>query len=154
MGFTESVREPKALAVVAVTLLFFLSGWAALVYQVLWMKELSLLFGNSAQAAAATLAAFFTGIAAGNAFWGRKTSQIKRPLMVYGVLELCVTASALFYFAVYIVYASVYPVLFSLFESSPVVFTLAKFVLALLLFFPPAFFHGWNLTCHDAVSRY
>ncbi|MEO0368790.1 MAG: fused MFS/spermidine synthase [Pseudomonadota bacterium] len=109
------------------------------------MKELSLLFGNSAQAAAATLAAFFTGIAAGNAFWGRKTSQIKRPLMVYGVLELCVTASALFYFAVYIVYASVYPVLFSLFESSPVVFTLAKFVLALLLFFPPAFFMGGTL---------
>ena len=60
-------KEPKALTIIVACALFYLSGLAALIYQVLWMKELSLLFGNSAQAAAATLAAFFTGIAAGNA---------------------------------------------------------------------------------------
>ena len=141
----KMTNEPKALTIVIASVLFFLSGSAALVYEVLWMKELSLLFGNSAQAAAATLAAFFTGIAAGNAYWGRRASKLARPLMTYGVLELCVTLSAVLYFAVYYVYDGLYPSIFSVFEQAPTAFALAKFALALLMFFPAAFFMGGTL---------
>ena len=109
------------------------------------MKELSLLFGNSAQAAAATLAAFFTGIAAGNAFWGKRTAQISRPLLTYGLLEIGVTASATLYFGVFAFYDAVYPTLYELSSGLPAVFTAAKFFLALLLFFPAAFFMGGTL---------
>ena len=137
--------EPRALTVVIASALFFLSGLAALVYQVLWMKELSLLFGNSTQAAAATLTAFFTGIAAGNFYWGSRASKLARPLLVYGVLELCVTLSAVLYFAIYLAYGALYPILFSVFEHTPIIFTLTKFALALLLFFPAAFFMGGTL---------
>jgi len=138
-------KEPKALTLVCASLLFFLSGLAALVYEVLWMKELSLLFGNSAQAAAATLAAFFLGIAAGNAYWGRRASTLARPLLTYGILEICVTLSAVLYFAVYYAYDFLYPVFFNAFEQAPTAFTLAKFALALLMFFPAAFFMGGTL---------
>ena len=138
-------KEPNAPRLSIVLALFFVSGLAALIYQVLWIKELSLLFGNSAQATAATLTAFFTGIAAGNAYWGRKASTLTRPLLSYGVLELCVTFSAILYFVVYFAYDSVYPVLFSVFENAPLIFALAKFALALLLFFPAAFFMGGTL---------
>ena len=139
------VSEPKNTIVVIVSLLFFFSGAAALVYEVLWMKELSLLFGNSAQAAAATLAAFFTGLAAGNTYWGRRASRLNRPLLVYGILELCITLSATLYFAVYVAYDAVYPILFGAFEQSPTFLTATKFVLALILFFPAAFFMGGTL---------
>ena len=124
------IKEPKTLTLIIASILFFLSGLAALVYQVLWMKELSLLFGNSSQAAAATLASFFTGIAAGNAYWGRHASKLARPLLTYGVLEICVTLSAILYFAVYLAYDKLYPVLFNLFEEAPMSFALAKFALA------------------------
>jgi len=40
-----------------ISLLVFISGMAGLVYEVLWLKQLGLLFGNSAHASAATLAA-------------------------------------------------------------------------------------------------
>ena len=63
----------------------------------------------------------------------------------YGALELCVTLSALIYFVIYIAYDSIYPALFSIFEYAPRVFTLAKFALALVLFFPAAFFMGGTL---------
>ena len=126
-------------------ILFFFSGAAALVYEVLWMKELSLLFGNSAQAAAATLAAFFAGIAAGNAYWGRRSAEIARPLRAYGLLELGVAASAVFYFGVLRAYDSIYGALFGLFEGTPVSFMLIKFLLSFLLFFPSAFFMGGTL---------
>eukprot|EP01051_Picozoa_sp_SAG22_P036966 SAG22_NODE_18189_length_291_cov_1.067708_2_plen_63_part_01 len=46
--------------------LVFLSGFAALVYQVLWMKQLGLLFGNTSHAASVTLASFFAGLATGS----------------------------------------------------------------------------------------
>ena len=38
-------------------LLLFASGFAGLIYQVLWMKQLGLLFGTTSHAAAATLSA-------------------------------------------------------------------------------------------------
>lgn len=152
----EMITQANALKLTITCILFYLSGLAALVYQILWMKELALLFGNSTQAAAATLTAFFTGIAAGNAYWGRRASTLARPLLTYGVLEICVTLSAVIYFVVYLAYDALYPILFSLFEFAPAIFTVAKFFLALLLFFPAAFFMGGTLpvmTQHLVINR-
>ena len=135
-------QDPKPTTIAIAALLFFCSGAAALIYEVLWMKELSLLFGNSAQAAAATLAAFFAGIAAGNAYWGRRSVKIARPLRTYGLLEVGVAASAIFYFGIFYVYDAVYGVLFDLFNDAPTLFTFIKFLMSFLLFFPSAFFMG------------
>jgi predicted membrane-bound spermidine synthase len=62
-------RETQPVGWVIVGLVFA-SGFAGLVYQVLWMKQLGLLFGNTSHAAAATLAAFFAGLGAGSWWWG------------------------------------------------------------------------------------
>jgi spermidine synthase len=43
----------------------FLSGFAALVYEVLWFRQLGLIFGNTVHAAATVLAAFMVGLALG-----------------------------------------------------------------------------------------
>ncbi len=139
---THELRPTVVL--IAITL-FFVSGAAALVYEVLWMKELSLLFGNTAQAAAATLAAFFSGIAAGNAYWGRRTAHMNRPLRAYGFLELGVASSAVFYFVILLIYDNLYQTLFGVLENAPTVFTLIKFTLSFVLFFPAAFFMGGTL---------
>lgn len=49
--------------------LFFFSGFSALVYEVLWLKELRRLFGSTAYATSTTLAVFFFGLAVGGYFW-------------------------------------------------------------------------------------
>jgi len=125
--------------------LLFVSGLTALVYEVLWLRELALLFGNSAQAAAATTAAFFAGLAAGNAFWGRWSAKTPRPLRVYGWLELGLACSAVLYFAVLPLYESLFGALYAGFADVPAVFLLIKFALAFVLFFPIAFFMGGTL---------
>ena len=71
----------------SVFVLFFISGFAGLVYKVLWTKELGLLFGNTAQAAATTLAAFFLGIAGGGLVFGRISKRSRNPLRLYALLE-------------------------------------------------------------------
>ncbi len=70
----------------ASAVLLFASGFAGLIYEVLWMKQLGLLFGNTSYAAAATLSAFFLGLAAGGLLWGRRAERMDNPLRWYAIL--------------------------------------------------------------------
>jgi spermidine synthase len=119
----------------------FASGFAGLVYQVLWMKQLGLLFGNTAQAASATLAAFFLGLGVGSWWWGRRVSSTARPLRVYALLEWGIAASAIAYFGLLLCFESFYPALYGLLGGSEWMLG-AKLLLASLLVFPASFFMG------------
>ena len=66
---------------------FVLSGFAALLYQTAWLRQFSLVFGTSELAVAAVLAAYMGGLAAGAAVAGRFLARVRRPVLVYGVLE-------------------------------------------------------------------
>ncbi|MCE9567759.1 MAG: fused MFS/spermidine synthase [Planctomycetes bacterium] len=70
-------------------LLIFLSGAAALVCEVSWSRQVGLVVGHTAQAAALVLAAFFTGMAVGQFIGGRIVSRVN-PLLGYGLAELAV----------------------------------------------------------------
>src|SRR5262245_19788241 len=74
---------------------FLLSGFAALLYQTAWTRELSFIFGTSELAVAAVLAAYMGGLALGAAAAARYAGRLRRPVLVYGVLELAIAVSAL-----------------------------------------------------------
>ena len=80
---------------VAVSLCFFLSGFAALLYQTAWMRQLSTVFGTSELAVATVLAAYMAGLAVGAAIAARVMGRIRRPILVYGVLEGTIAISAI-----------------------------------------------------------
>src|SRR3990172_7455643 len=96
------------LTLAAVYLLFFLSGAAALVYQVVWVRSLTLIFGGSHLAVTAVLAIFMAGLALGGYLIGRAVDRLERPLKLYGLLELGIAASALVFIGLIQVYPSVY----------------------------------------------
>ena len=85
---------PRAVFV-AVSLCFFLSGFAALLYQMAWMRQLSVEFGTSELAVATILAAYMAGLALGAAIAARLMDRIRRPILVYGVLEATIALSAI-----------------------------------------------------------
>jgi len=126
---------------IAVAGMVFASGFAGLIYQVLWMRQLSLLFGNTAQAASATLAAFFLALGVGSWWWGRRVSSTTRPLRVYAWLEWGIAASAIVYFGLLLCFESLYPALYRMLGGSDWMLG-AKLLVALLLVFPAAFFMG------------
>ncbi len=109
------------------------------------MRELGILFGNTSFATATTLAAFFLGISAGGAAFGRRAARVARPLRAYGWLEAGVAGSALLYFALLEAFHAVYAPLFSALGNSPTLFVAVKFALAMAVLFPPAFFMGGTL---------
>ncbi len=75
--------------------LFFFSGASALIYQVLWLRQLSLIFGVTVYAASTVLAAFMAGVGIGSAVAGRLSERVRRPLLWFGVTEMLIGITAL-----------------------------------------------------------
>ncbi len=78
-------------------ILFAVSGAAALVYEVVWTRLLTLQMGHGIAAASTVLAAFMGGLAIGAAAAGRLGGRLspRRALAVYAGLELAIGALAL-----------------------------------------------------------
>jgi spermidine synthase len=74
----------------ALSLIFFLSGISALVYETLWFRLAGLSLGNSVWSVSLVLAAFMGGIALGNAVMARFGRLVSRPLMLYVALEIAI----------------------------------------------------------------
>ena len=74
--------------IVCRALLLIVSGTAALIYQVLWIKQLSLIVGVDVYAVTTGVSAFFAGLALGGLLLGRWVDLVQRPLRVYAALEM------------------------------------------------------------------
>jgi spermidine synthase len=77
-----------------VCLLFFLSGAAALVYEISWSRQIGLLFGHTVHAAAVVLGSYFAGLAIGYAIGGKYARRVN-PLAAYGIVEIVAAVWAL-----------------------------------------------------------
>ena len=78
-----------------VFLCFFLSGASGLVFEVLWTRELGLVFGSTTLAMSTVLSVYMGGLALGSFLAGRRTGRIRRPLRAYALVEACVGLYAL-----------------------------------------------------------
>src|SRR3954462_8420857 len=70
-----------------------LSGASGLTFELIWIRQASLLLGHTAVAMSVVVAAFLGGLGLGAAALGRPVDGARRPLAVYGALE-CATAVA------------------------------------------------------------
>src|SRR3990167_7698630 len=78
-------------------IVFFLSGAAGLIYEIVWGRLLVLVFGSNTNSIVATLSAFLGGLAIGSFIFGRKADTLpaKRLLPIYSLLEMGIGISAL-----------------------------------------------------------
>jgi len=79
----------------AVLALFYVSGIAGLIYQVLWLRRLSVIFGVTVYAASTVLAAFMAGLAIGSALSGRVLGRGIAPLVAFGIAEILIGTTGL-----------------------------------------------------------
>ena len=76
------------------SLMLLVSGNCALMFQVVWIRELRLVFGATTASSAAVLAIFMAGLGLGNWLFGSRIDASARPLRCYGLLELGIAISA------------------------------------------------------------
>lgn len=130
----------------AVLLLFFLSGACGLVYEVVWMRMLTLVFGATAFATSAILSSFFAGLALGSLHFGRVVDRGRtHPLILYALLEAGVGVSA---FLMPVVFAGLTHVYVALAQGLDVGFyglTAVRFVLSFLVLLVPTTLMGGTL---------
>ena len=131
--------------IAALLALFVLSGAAGLVYEVVWARELVLVFGNTSQAVSTILTGFFGGLAIGGAVGGRLADRVARPLRMYGLLELAIVAVVLLtpvsFHLIGEAYRGIYPVL----AGVPGALALVRFLLAILALAPATLLMGATL---------
>ncbi|WP_447919835.1 fused MFS/spermidine synthase [Achromobacter aegrifaciens] len=89
----DKIEEVRGLSAVRPAALLFLSGTAALAFQVLWIKQLSLVVGVEVSAIAGAVSAFFLGLALGGWLLGRQADRLRRPVRFYAMLEAAVALS-------------------------------------------------------------
>jgi predicted membrane-bound spermidine synthase len=74
------------------SLAFFLSGIAGLIFEIVWLHRAGLVFGNGVSAAAIVLSSFMAGLAVGNGAAPRLVKRAKHPLALYAALEVAIAA--------------------------------------------------------------
>ena len=121
------------------------SGAAALIYEVVWLRTLSLVVGHAVDALTAVLAAYMAGLAVGALLSGRLVERLRRPLVTCAWVEVGVAGSAA---ALPVAFASIMPVAISLRQAlglSYEGFTVSQVVLACAIVFVPAALMGATL---------
>jgi spermidine synthase len=131
----------RAFTALAVALFFF-SGAAGLMYEVLWSRMLTLEMGSTAYALAAILTVFMGGLALGSAIGGRFGARIANPLRVYALLEIGIGVYCL---ATPMLIESLHPpmrLIYQRFEDSLLWMSLAQSVLCAIVLAPPVIAMG------------
>ena len=82
-----------------ILILFFFSGLASLIYEVIWARNLGLVFGTTSYAISTILAVFMAGLALGSFLFGKIVDKFLEPrkfLFLVGLLGIGEGTYALF----------------------------------------------------------
>lgn len=133
-------------------LLFFFSGMSALMYEVIWMKELTLIMGNTVHSTTTVLSAFMAGLALGSLLFGRLVDKISTsPLRFYAYLELGIGLFAFVFPFLIKGFQNVYISLHHFLGLSILVFTATRFIVSFTLVLVPTILMGATL---PVLSKY
>jgi len=128
-----------------VVAIFFISGAAGLVYEVVWARELVLVFGNTTQAVSAILTGFFGGMAIGSVVGGRIADRVQRRLRLYGTLEVALAIVAVLTPTVLTGVREAYGFAFAALQGSPTELALVRLGLSVLALAPATVLMGATL---------
>jgi spermidine synthase len=128
-----------------ILILFFFSGASALVYEVVWMKMLTLVFGATAFAISTTLASFMAGLALGNYWFGRLVDRSHRPLLIYSLLEFGIGIFAFIMPVVFSLLDNIYIYIYQDITQNYIGLNLIRFVLSFIILIIPTTLMGGTL---------
>jgi spermidine synthase len=128
-----------------IPLLFFLSGAAGLIYEVVWIRLLVGVFGATVLAVSTVLAAFMGGLALGSYLFGKVADHTTRPLVVFAALQMGIGAVSLAVPVLVGLAERVYPGLPDMFRDSFWLLSLARFGWCGLIILAPTTLMGGTL---------
>jgi spermidine synthase len=126
-------------------LIFFLSGAAALMYEVVWVRSLSLIFGGTHLAVTTVLSVFMGGLALGSFFIGKRVDAVKNPFKLYGLLEIGIALFAVIFIVLMKIYPAIYIILVQGKENASIYITFIRVLFAFVALIVPTTLMGGTL---------
>ncbi len=128
-----------------VWLIFLLSGASGLVYEVVWTRQLTLVFGSTVFATSTVLTAFMGGLALGSYYFGRMADRERRPLRLYAILEAGIGGFALIWPLLLSVLNAIYILAYRGLGAEFYALSLIRFALSFLVLLLPSTLMGGTL---------
>jgi len=143
----EIVEHPSRIIKIAFAGIF-LSGCIAMLYELVWIRLLSTIFGSSTYSFSLMLAAFITGITLGSFLISKFMPGERHAFFAFGLCEMLIGFALLLSLYFYERLPFVFSKLTSVFVRTPETFPIYSFVeflLAFLLMLPATIFLGMTL---------
>ncbi len=129
-----------------VWLIFILSGASSLIYEVIWMRQLTLVFGSTIFATSTVLTVFMAGLALGSFYFGRKIDESSMsPLKLYALLEAGIGGFCLIWPLLLSLLSAVYVLVYRNITSEFYTLSLIRFVLTFGVLLIPSILMGGTL---------
>lgn len=142
---TDSKPRAGRLLTALVLSAFFVSGIAGLLHEVIWIRLLRHVMGNSSFAISMVLTVFMGGLALGSFLAGRMARRLRRPLLAFAAIEACIGLYGLALPHLLNAAQPLYQGMYAAADGSLVVVTLARFGLSALLLLVPATLMGTTM---------
>jgi spermidine synthase len=121
---------------------FFFSGLCGLIYEVVWSRLLTLVFGNTTYAISTVVGVFMFGLALGSYLCGKFLSKIKNLLKAYALIEIGIgiyaALSIPFLSVVQVVHTELFPSIY----GNPFLLNLVRILLSSALLLCPTLLMG------------
>ncbi|HVO25594.1 MAG TPA: fused MFS/spermidine synthase [Candidatus Margulisiibacteriota bacterium] len=125
--------------------LFFASGACGLIYEVVWIRLLTLTLSVTVYALTTVLCAFMAGLALGSWLAGRWADRLQRPLLAFGAAEFGVGTTGVLTLVALFNLGPAYVWLHNQLGGAGPAFTLARFSLAFAVLLVPCTLMGTTL---------
>jgi spermidine synthase len=120
----------------------FLSGISILVYEIVWARQLALIFGNTIIATTIVSAIFMTGLGFGSLYFGRKVDRTLRPPRLFSVLQFSMGAFAIVAFIVFQKLPDIQRTLYRALPINALPLLIIIFITSLFMIIPTLFMGG------------
>lgn len=125
--------------------LFFLSGFASLIYEIIWFKRFTHVWGSSVLAQMVVVTTFLFGLAMGAWILGRFADRVKSPLEWYCVFEITIGVLAMLIPYEMILLKQLSSSLYSFLQDYPLLHFSVRFVFTFLVIGPACILMGGTL---------
>lgn len=120
---------------------FVLSGMAALIYQIVWIRPLQFVLGSTVYTVSIIFGAFMLGLALGSYIIGKKINKIKNLPLTYAFLEMGIGLYGVLLLSIFNILPGVYNAVYSL-HNFFYFFEFVQFLIVFLVLLVPTTLMG------------
>lgn len=126
-------------------ILFGISGMTALIYEIIWIRPLSLVFGTTMYAVSTIVASFILGLAIGSWVAGRYSDRLTNPIKYYAFIQIAVGFFGILLLPVFDLMPKMYVELYHMTYPNQPIFMITQIFMSMGIIAIPATLMGTTL---------